>query len=595
MIFKYDDFIFENIISESILYLAPSLEKVLSKINSNISKDLLSVVGTDIKPDITFLDIDEDDYIKFSTMRNFKKSIVDNFPTSIPAHSLDTKYLPTLLNNLKELPSSYEDNVNSVNTRARNKVKIGRLINQVFPGKYTGKELEEFVNKFKSLVSGDGSGFEIVSGDDIEYWYDSSRYSSAKGSLGGSCMAGKKGIFDLYTKNSNCRLLILKEDEDTITGRALVWKLDYLKVDGEKYEDIFFLDRQYTNDESDVYKFRDYANENGWVIKARNSHSSFGPIIFKGVEHSGSEMCVTSPPNLSRFPYVDTFKLYDPETGKMRNEDPDECDKSEFSGFYDLSDTGGGYSVLDDDDVWSDYYSENINREYAVWSDHHDSYLNSENSINIGDDWYSEDSNAICYSNHSDEWYLRDDCVWSDIYDTYIKEDDSVECIISIELDGKVDTDWIDSSDSDIIDIKHISKECLNMLTKKGRLDDDYKYIINTIVTGISDSPGATDYEVAFDLFAIDVYKVKLDIENSDIEIFLPKGIAKSLELEIDLDNHYTTDCFLLSKDIIVKEKSVTLFRSEPIVSLNKIVELDYYSYSEDERFIDVAKKYYVK
>jgi hypothetical protein len=92
-------------------------------------------------------------------------------------------------------------------------------------------------------------------------------------------MCDEKDIFDIYVENPDvCRLLVLLEDE-LVIGRAVIWKLSHINqgLDAE-----YFMDRQYTIKDSDVDKFRDYANKEGWAYKEDNSHSSFSGIIYKG-------------------------------------------------------------------------------------------------------------------------------------------------------------------------------------------------------------------------------------------------------------------------------------------------------------------------
>lgn len=576
MISKYNEFIFENVISESMLYITNDLVSILSKMDDNIADDILSVVGTDVKPDITFLDISNDDYINFLTIRNFAKSLEDNFTGNFK--DINSEYNRELIKNLEGHPDKY----NTMREKSRNKVKVGRLVNQIFPGKYLPKDIELFVNKFKSVLNNEAY-FELVSGEDIAFWYDSCNYMSNKGSLGGSCMSGKRNIFSLYTKSENCQLLILREG-NKIKGRALVWKLDYLTLDDNSQDgDIFFMDRQYTNDDSDVFRFKKYASSNGWVIKARNSHSSLGPVIFKDIEYNYSEMQVSSVKNLERFPYVDTFRVYNPSTGKLINLDPDECDREKVEDCYELSDTSGGYSEIYKE-VYSEYTGDYIRNDYAVWSEYHDSYIHRDSAVNLSNDWYMKGSSAVCYSDYKDDYFLRDRCVWSNKYDTYIPEETSSETITDIDDNGDIlDSDWFDNRDEDnLVDIKWISKECLSKLT----IEDKYKYVHSDIVT-------KTDEGYAFDMFTITTYKVVLGDE-SDIDIYLPEGVARSLKFEINKEKYKTTDSFILVKDILAKEKTISLFRNKPIVTLLQISDLDYYHDTDDSRFINVINRYYI-
>jgi DICT domain-containing protein len=64
MISKYNSFLsellLERAINESILYYSPDLRKIIKKIDSDISLDLIKSETTDIKADITFVDLDQE-------------------------------------------------------------------------------------------------------------------------------------------------------------------------------------------------------------------------------------------------------------------------------------------------------------------------------------------------------------------------------------------------------------------------------------------------------------------------------------------------------------------------------------------------------
>ena len=62
MISKYNSFsldlLLEKAINESFLYYSPSVRKALNRIKSNdIASSLLDSEGTDVKPDMTFIDL----------------------------------------------------------------------------------------------------------------------------------------------------------------------------------------------------------------------------------------------------------------------------------------------------------------------------------------------------------------------------------------------------------------------------------------------------------------------------------------------------------------------------------------------------------
>ena len=125
----------------------------------------------------------------------------------------------------------------------RTSYKVGKFAKAVLDTlniQHTAKEIEEFVNGYKSaydIFNSAFAKFDIVSGKDIAKWYRYETYESQKGQLGNSCMKAKDDrTFDIYTKNPEvCSLVILYSDDgrivdekytsNKIKGRALLWKL----------------------------------------------------------------------------------------------------------------------------------------------------------------------------------------------------------------------------------------------------------------------------------------------------------------------------------------------------------------------------------
>ena len=93
-------------------------------------------------------------------------------------------------------------------------------------------------------------------------------YYSSHGALGGSCMADEeKDTFKIYYKNDKkVQLLIYVDNNDKIHGRALLWKLNTSPCDAK-----YFMDRVYTNADSDVIKFKNFAEEKGFLYKQKNN------------------------------------------------------------------------------------------------------------------------------------------------------------------------------------------------------------------------------------------------------------------------------------------------------------------------------------
>lgn len=340
--FKYLDFL-DNIIlesiTESIMYITPELRKNLKQINSDISNDLLNVEGKDIEPDVTFIDIDKDGYLSFITMPNARKLIITKWPHLFTSDDISISSDTALA---KDMIDAERSGIGAgLLSTSRNLIKIGKLVNKIFPDKYTDKQIEEFVNQFKSIIENNKERFEIVDGDNIDFWYYYTNYLFDFGALGNSCMKNKKGIFEIYNKNPQvCKMLILLE-EGKLKGRALVWKIDTVKSDrvpNLKFE--YFMDRQYTIDQSDVYKFKKYADDQGWAYKTHNNHDSLGFVTFKGTEYASIKMTVNvNKPINGRYPYMDTFRRFNPTLGILYNDN-----SLSVAGCYILEDTGGGYT-----------------------------------------------------------------------------------------------------------------------------------------------------------------------------------------------------------------------------------------------------------
>ena len=482
MISRYDSFIgdllLENLINESMIYFSPDLRKQLNKVSDDISDDLLGIESTDIKPDITFIDLDKEGFLSFSTMRNVKKVLDEKFPDVKDRLDLDQKSNKNLADDIwyihsKEYgnlkPSSplsgmgnFDDGVDPY-VKSRNQIAIGRLVNKVFPGKYNSKQVEDFVNSFKAVVEKSGEHFELVSGDDIAFWYNSDNYKERGGSLGNSCMAQKRNIFNIYVKNPDiCQMLILKE-EDKILGRALVWKFESIRSGvGEKFEGVeYFMDRQYTIKDSDVNKFRNFAKEKGWIYKTNNNHHSLSNITYKEKEMNVNMVIQVGrfggDYDYSRYPYMDTFRRYDPRIGKLYNDDEQGSDNE---GCYILEDTGGGYTEIESG-VWSEWHDRMIPEDEAVWSDPYGDQLLRDYAVRVEigpirrRGWYHQDDDDIVFDEWIDEHIHVDDSVYSEAYGYHLYDDNAVRVAMNIESDGDVENDdnWHHKDDDDIIKI----------------------------------------------------------------------------------------------------------------------------------------------
>jgi hypothetical protein len=514
MISKYNNFILEKALNESTLYVSPEILKRLQKIGSEISRDLIDQLGQDIKPDATFLDeSDKEGELTFITIRNAIKKLGEiyhgdpDFVKSIAEPAVDTFAI--------NISTMLKNNEPDFWTQSRNPIKIGRFIRQVFPGKYSDVDIEKFVNAFKSSDEKDLQKFILVEGEDIAKYYWHENYKEMAGDLGRSCMARKK-FFNIYTQNPEvCRLLVLLED-DKVIGRSLIWKLD--RNNGES-EIEYLMDRQYTIEQSDVIKFTNYAKENGWAYKTYNNHHSYSNITYLGREMNCEMVTKVEKKNYDEYPYMDTFKRFDPKTGELFND----TEKDGNEGQYLLEDTDGDYTEIKSG-KWSEYYDTEIDEDDAVWSNAYGDWLPENRAVHIEarpgrehTGWFPEDDEYIYYSEWEDEYIHTDDCVYSDDKDEYILKRNAVLGVYEIEPDGSsIETSWYHKDDDYI---KMINKDATWYTVVNGK-NEDWEDV------------GAMKWDLLTDknypkVFNVFVYKSKADI-------YLTPRDAKILGMEYD-------------------------------------------------------------
>lgn len=214
--------------------------------------------------------------------------------------------------------------------KGRGTVKIGRFVNALLTNKDikpyffdeyepTPKDIEEFVNLYKSKKVEPNNAFKLVDGEEIAHWYDEKRYYSNQGQLGNSCMKDvPKDYFDIYVKNPRvCKLLIYTNAKGQLLGRALVWKLHKSPVKGVEY----FMDRIYANRDSDIIKFKDYAKKEGWLYKWKNNYDRDEAVFFyHGTQPViGRAVVKLRNADFDEFPFIDTLSFFDKKEGTLSN------------------------------------------------------------------------------------------------------------------------------------------------------------------------------------------------------------------------------------------------------------------------------------
>lgn len=392
MINKYKDFILEKMILESLISFSNDFKNLLLSIDDSVSKSLLSIENNDIETQNNFFDIVKDDKEQISFIPDRRASnfindaqaqkrgrftsadnagILKNSeangrifqslgfeppiegslykPNSTDYGNIISEYTSEKTGNVYFL-MDYDGNKTVINSNRieiedpfktvwnlnSQKIRIGRGIRALLRSAnidHTDKEIEDFVNKFKSehdKLNDAFSNFELVDGEDIGYWYNSKRYYAMSGQLGNSCMASvSKSFFQIYMENDCCKLLILKnkDNKDLIMGRALIWTT---KVP----EGITFMDRIYCVYDSDVELFREYSRSKGWYYKRDNSNGNYTQMVGPNLEiidEGEITVSITKGKYYDNYPYLDTLKGFDPAKGIL----------STKKGAYNLESTDG--------------------------------------------------------------------------------------------------------------------------------------------------------------------------------------------------------------------------------------------------------------
>lgn len=317
---RFLDFILEAV-SDILLpfRVSSEFEQKLDEIDSVIASKLKGVIRIKQPSKFTLVTVSEDGNIEYSDsyrVDEFKKKQSEN-----PDYPTDN-WLSYFAPNPSDEVFSYR----------RIEIGVGKFVNKMFPNDFTAAEVEDFVNKWRSLQEED-SFFELLSGPEIKNGYDSRTYhhtDTNMNTLMNSCMNDQFDCIEMYQYCPGLRLLVLLNDENHILGRALIWK---------DYQDRTIMDRVYYVYDSDYFKFTNYAKKNGWFYKKRNV--SGGSSFIKGETEVSLQTKVRVPDVFNmvyqgdKFPYMDTFFYaqgewaynYPPEKGK----------------YLGLNDTEGGF------------------------------------------------------------------------------------------------------------------------------------------------------------------------------------------------------------------------------------------------------------
>ena len=447
MISRYSSFqedrLLESAVSESMIYYTKEFKDSLYKLSlkSPIAKALIDVEYSDVKPDMTFIGMsDKEGYFSFTQINKAVRAVKKAAEEEIEQkHNLEKGSVSEVIAKKIMDGSISQSDVNfiydtepySLKSKARSDAKIAKLVNQIFPGKYSEKEVEEFTNTFKNLKKQENE-FELVKGQDIVKWYNRENYVEESGDLGNSCMryARCSSYFKIYTENpEEVSLLILKDAEgEKILGRALVWKI---RIDIEGVE--YYMDRIYAIDDATKKMFQDYADEKGWLKRRTSSYGDYMDFMLGEEVYDDYRAKVElNRWRFDEYPYMDTFKALIVDSGTLINSEDDS-----YSGRYIMTHTDGDYD--DTSGKWSNWFDCRISEDDAVWSEPLDDWIYRSGGIEVTlgsrrrRGWYPDEYEELVHDQVRDAYIHEADATWSEYHDCYIYSDDAVEAITWID------------------------------------------------------------------------------------------------------------------------------------------------------------------
>lgn len=387
-LFNYVEFITEArgdvkcpaIISESFMKKCKSIDSPISKALIDMNRKMSSY---------TFIN----DNLDGETIQYTESERALILLDKIYGKSVDPQKYMTMISNPD--PDSNLWDLNRVD------VKIGRFVRKFLDDKFSDAEIEDFVNKWKSLKS-DDSKFEFWTGDKIITAYRAENYEGEESytPLWNSCMNDKIYLIKFYLNIPDLQIVVLLNSENKISARAFLWTDE----EGRK-----LLDRVYYIHSSDYFRFTNLAKQNGWYYKKRNISGGSSWVLNSSEQFVKTRIKYPVESIPEYFPYVDSFYYLDDKNGYLSNYEPN-------SSYYFLNDTDGLYEYysglfdvngrrVDNEDDYM--YSNTQGGLVSLYNSEHVQYGDFDDYIEIS---YLEDpKNGFVFDDDEQEWYKKED------------------------------------------------------------------------------------------------------------------------------------------------------------------------------------------
>ena len=320
-----------------------------------------------------------------------------------------------------------------VNNKFRQTIKYGKAFKQIFAHESMVLN-DQFYEKLGNVLKGKytfSAHIEIVKGEDIRKWYNGANYAEGNTeSLRSSCMRHDYCMpyMDIYVENTdNVSMIIARQADDKIIGRAILWKLD----DGR-----MFCDRIYGNDVT-IENLKKYAQDNSYLVKRRQTYSDASVLTTTGEVLNDTFTITLKRPESRLYPYMDTMKYTDDclETAKYLTLNTDSGDNALDStdggpNGEDYVETQCGTRVHRDDAVYIDNEDTWYHANDCIYSDYYQEYIVSDDSMCIyGGDYVNANDDEFTEAADTGEIHLRDDLTYSE-YDSEYYHENYAECVV---------------------------------------------------------------------------------------------------------------------------------------------------------------------
>lgn len=393
------------------LVLSPRLRTVLRAMQHPIAAALMLMEKEKKGTKVTYIDIDDKDpsktdLVSFIVSTKAIEAAEKAFGLSRGEYHKDMQ------------DSSVIDTIDFFHLPGRSTTSIGRVVKKILgdsfkPSGDPGNDIESFVNEYKALR--DTSRFELVSGEDIRYWYFADRYIEGQGPLNGSCMRyeSTQDCLDLYVDNPDeVSMLILRDSKhpDKIRGRAIVWTLS-------RPVGMTFMDRIYYVSGYEKDMFIQYAKDHKWMYKQRQTYDEDVPVVdtISGevISNPCLEVSLSSTPRDGGLPYMDTMKYLNTNMDTLASRKDCFIDLS----IWRLEDTNCSYEDMCE--KWSDFYDDCVDEDDMIWcgigDDYrydYDCYYSEYYSSYVADDYADEHMVELdIYDNYNDRFRFKDDTI----------------------------------------------------------------------------------------------------------------------------------------------------------------------------------------